>query len=123
MDQLDSILSKSNRVTVSQSEEADFFDYGRLFDQFYSDLAGKIKQNHIFHCGDGSTVGNQIEMHLRESALDDDHVVNHKTIKRGFLTRSNYPATSAGLKLAVANRGKDILNLLKDGFNLLRLLE
>ena len=111
MDQLHSILSKSNRVTVLEAEEADFFDYGKLFEQFYSDLAGKIKQNHIFHCGDRSTVGNQIEIHLRQSGLDEDQVVKHKMIKRGFLTREDYPNGAAGLRQAVAKRGEAILKL------------
>jgi len=110
MSQLATILNKSDRVTVELTEEGDFFDYGKFLDQFYSTLSSKIKKNHIFHCGDGSTVGNQIYMDLRESARDEDHIVKHKTIKRGFATRDNYP----NLQQAVANRGQDIFNLLKD---------
>ena len=111
MDQLDSILAESDRVTVLRAREEDFFDYGTFLDHFYSTLSSKIKQNHIFHCGDGSTVTNQITMDLRRSGLDEDAVVKHKTIKRGFYTRGDYEMTAAGLKLAVANRGQDILRL------------
>ena len=50
-------------------------------------------------------------MDLRRSGLEEDTIVKHKAIKRGFLTRSNYEKTAAGLKLAVANRGQDILKL------------
>ena len=111
MDQLDSILAESDRVTVLRAEKEDFFDYGTFLDHFYGTLYSKIKQNHIFHCGVGSTVANQITMDLRRSGLEEDTIVKHKAIKRGFLTRSNYEKTAAGLKLAVANRGQDILKL------------
>ena len=114
MDQLDKILSKSDRVTVLQTKESDFFDYATFLDLHYSTLAGKIKNNHIFHCGEGSTVGNQIYMDLRESALDEDHVVKHKAIKRGFVTRTNYANTPAGLQEAVVKRSTDIFIMLKD---------
>lgn len=113
MDQLHSILDESDCVTVLRAKEEDFFDYGKFFNLFYSDLKNQIKQNHIFHCGDGSTVANQITMDLRRSGLDEDAAVKHKMIKRSFPTRGDYESTAAGHQLAVANRGQDILRLME----------
>ena len=45
------VLNTSRLVTVLPMLPKDFFDYGRLFKDRYANLAGKMKNNHIFLCG------------------------------------------------------------------------
>ena len=106
------ILDRSDRVTVVPAKEEDFFDWGAYLDNFYRSLSGQIKQNHIFHCGDGSSnKKNQIQMDLRRSALEEDTIVKHNLIKQGFYTRNNYTMNAAGLTTAVNNRVQDMRRL------------
>jgi hypothetical protein len=74
-------LDVSDSVTVVPTTPADFLDYDALFDDVYRDLAGKIKQNHIFACG-----GDDDDMlpiiQLRESNLDEHTIINHKVVKK-----------------------------------------
>jgi len=110
--QLHEILDRSDRVTVVPSKEEDFFDWGAYLDNFYRTLSGQIKQNHIFHCGDeSSNKKNQIQMDLRRSALEEDTIVKHNSIKQGFLTRKEYAMNASGLTEAVNNRAQDMLRL------------
>ena len=109
MQQLMKALSASDSVTIHSAQAEDFFDYDKFLSLYYSDLKGKIKQNHIFRCNiDANRVGNQIQIELRESNLAEHKVVRHNSIKCGFFGRDNYPKGAKGLKLAVKNRHADI---------------
>jgi hypothetical protein len=57
----------------------DFLDYDALTDNVYRDLAGMVKQNHMFSCHDD---GNETIIRLRESNLNEHKVVDHKAVKR-----------------------------------------
>ena len=62
-------LNVSTSVMVIPTLHGDFLDYEMLLKGMYIDLAGKIKQNHIFSCsGDDLTL---VSIYLRRSNLDD----------------------------------------------------
>ena len=70
MAQLFRALAASDSITIHPSTAEDFFDYDAFLSLFYSDLKGKIKQNHIFRCNiERNRVGNQIQIELREINL------------------------------------------------------
>lgn len=74
-------LNVSDSVTVVPTTPEDFLDYDALFDDVYRDLAGMVKQNHIFSCGgDGDDMLPTIQ--LRESNLDEHPIINHKATKK-----------------------------------------
>ena len=52
--------------------EAKFLDYDEYLENFYSALAGKIKQNHIFSCSSSECVKNKLIVDLRISDLEQD---------------------------------------------------
>ena len=109
MPQLLSELGESEFVSIDPSEEADFHDWDKFLNEFYSTFTGNIKKNHIFHISrDSMRRGNQIQVELRKSNLDTDKISIHNAIKQGFVTRKNYPKNSAGLKDAVMKRTTDI---------------
>ena len=74
----------SDSVTVVPTTPEDFLNYDALFDDVYRDLAGMIKQNHIFACGGGDGDDNAMLpiIQLRESNLDEHPIVNHKVVKK-----------------------------------------
>jgi hypothetical protein len=92
-------LGVSESVTVVPTLPDDFVDYDRLFDNIYRDLAGKVKQNHIFsNKGEGPPV-----MELRESNLDEHIISNHVLSKRGktIYNAAELKAHSATLLLPI----------------------
>ena len=48
-------LDVSDSVTVMPTMREDFLDYDNLFDDVYRDLAGMVKQNHIFSGAGGDS--------------------------------------------------------------------
>ena len=48
--QLLEVLDHSHTVTIYPTTSTDFFDWCKHLIKFYTELKGKIKQNHIFHC-------------------------------------------------------------------------
>ena len=78
-------LSTSDQVTVVPAEEDNFKDYTTFLNLFYGNFTKKIKKNHIFSCSfKDNRVGNQLEVHLRESNLDVHPIVKHNAFKTGF---------------------------------------
>ena len=74
-------LNMSDSATVVPTKKEDFLDYDALFDDIYGDLAGIVKQNHIFSCGGDSDDMIPI-IQLCESNLDEHKTVNHKATKK-----------------------------------------
>ena len=73
-------LNVSTSVTVIPTSHEDFLDYDTLLKGMYIDLAGKIKQNHVFSCsGDDLT---SVSIYLRRSNLEDHTTTTHKVSKR-----------------------------------------
>ena len=73
-------LNISTSVTVIPTSHDDFLDYDTLLKGMYIDLAGKIKQNHVFLCsGDDLT---SVSIYLHRSNLDDHTTTTHKVSKR-----------------------------------------
>ena len=68
-------LNVSDSVMVMPTTQEDFLDYDALFDDVYRDLAGMVKQNHIFSCGGDSNDNMQPIIQLRESNLDEHQIV------------------------------------------------
>lgn len=109
MKQLLERLSASKQVTVHEAKPEDFNDYTEFLNRYYSDFKSIIKKNHVFSCSySKNRNGNQLEVELRESYLDEDKTTLHRAIKVGFDGRGDYPKNSAGLRQAVDNRPKDI---------------
>ena len=52
--------------------------------------------------------GNQIQVELRESNLEEDKMSYHNAVKRDFATRKKYQMNPTGLKEAVMKRPMDI---------------
>jgi len=42
-------LNTSAKVTVYETDESQFFDWGEYLDLFYRELSGLVKQNHVFY--------------------------------------------------------------------------
>lgn len=98
-------LSASNMITIHPTKVEDFHDWDTYLDLFYSDFRSKIKQNHIFSCSyESNRVGNQLQVDLRESDLEEHTIVEHNTFKQGFFGRSKHPKGTAGLQQAIASR-------------------
>ena len=102
MAELVPILNRSERVTVREAREEDFFDYGTFLNLFYSKFTKKVKHNHIFTATHENRVGNQLLVDLRESNLVEHKVEQHKAIKSGFFGKKKYRMNANGLKEAVA---------------------
>ena len=64
MDKLIVALGVSAKITVVPTVASDFLDYNDAFKALYIDLAGLVKNNHIFTC-DGDD--NELIMKIRES--------------------------------------------------------
>ena len=75
-------LNVLDSVMVMPTTPEDFLGYDALFDDVYRDLAGMVKQNHIFSYGDDTNDNMQPIIQLRESNLDEHKIVNHKATKR-----------------------------------------
>ena len=72
-------LSSSDSVTIWPSDPNDFLNYDALFDDIYRDLAGKVKQNHIFSCSGDCLLP---IISLRESNLEEHQVSSHAVSKK-----------------------------------------
>jgi hypothetical protein len=74
-------LNVSESVTVIPMLHDDFLDYDVLLkDIMYIDLAGKVKQNHIFLCsGNALTL---VSIFPGQSNLDEHATTSHKALKR-----------------------------------------
>jgi hypothetical protein len=72
-------LNVSDSLPVVPTKPEDFLDYDVLTDDVYRDLAGMVKQNHMFSCHDDD---NETIIRLRESNLNEHKVVDHKAVKR-----------------------------------------
>ena len=109
MPQLLSELGHSEFVSVDPSKDEDFHDWDKFLNNFYSTFTGKIKKNHIFHVShEKMRKGNQIQVELRESNLEEDKMSYHNAVKRDFATRKKYQMNPTGLKEAVMKRPMDI---------------
>jgi hypothetical protein len=84
MQDLFATLNVSESVTVVPTTPEDFLDYGALLDSMYRDIAGMIKQNHIFSCCDDNDAMNAATIQLRECNLDEYPIVNHRALKRSY---------------------------------------
>ena len=93
-------LSASDSVTIWPSEPDDFLNYDALFDDIYRDLAGKVKQNHIFSCSGDCLLP---IISLRESNLEEHQVSNHAVSKktRKFINAGELMAHSSTLLLPI----------------------
>jgi len=69
-------LNRSESVTVHPAGPEDFYDYDKLLNAIFPDLAGKIKKNHIFSCNDDGS-----KMILRQSNLVEHAATVHKLRK------------------------------------------
>ena len=76
------VLNMSESMTVLPTLPEDFFDYDKLFKEMYADLAGKVKNNHIFSCGGGRDDEEVTFLTLHQSNLDNHTVSTHKVSKR-----------------------------------------
>ena len=109
MSKLLKALSTSDQVTVVPAEEDNFKDYTTFLNLFYGNFTKKIKKNHIFSCSfEDNRVGNQLEVHLRESNLDVHPIAKHNAFKTGFYGRKKFEKGAKGLKQAVDERRKTI---------------
>ena len=70
-------LNRSESVTVHPAGPEDFYDYDKLLNAVFRDLAGKIKKNHIFSCNDDGS-----NMILRQSNLVEHAATVHKLRKK-----------------------------------------
>ena len=96
-------LDKSDKMTVTESVEADFLYWDSLLALFCSSYAKKVRQNHIFRVEICNWKGNQLQVDLYLSNRPVDTAVKHNAVKQGFLSRKDYPMTSKGLKTAIQN--------------------
>ncbi len=74
-------LNVSSSVTVIPTLHEDFLDYDMLLKDMYIDLAGKVKQNHIFLCS-GNDLRTSVSIYLRQINLDKHTTTTHKASKR-----------------------------------------
>ncbi len=100
MEELFENLNHSNRVTIHQTQIEDFFDYDDFLKKFYSNFAGKIKQNHIFsideNCWEFTKHGvkNKFIMTIKECDHPKGTVKRHNCIKSGFERDERFKGTS-----------------------------
>lgn len=118
MEELIDVLSVSNSVTIHEAKETDFYDWEGYLSKFYTQIKGKIKENHIFSCASEDIAGNQIIVKLRKSDRDCDVPVHHLAIKRNFEGRALYPK----LEDAIQNRpnvmkSTPLVHLVSPGIN------
>ena len=75
-------------VTVYKTDESQFLEWGGFFDLFYRELAGLVKQNHIFSM-DKETCreGNKLLMDIRDSDIETSTHVRYNVIKQTFYGR------------------------------------
>ena len=77
--QLLEVLDHSHTVTIYPTTSTDFFDWCKHLIKYYTELKGKIEQNHIFHCiSNGVTTnakGNKIIPYKTKEADIIDAVV------------------------------------------------
>ena len=96
-------MNTSELVTVLLTAPEDFFDYDKLFKEIYADLAGKVKNNHIFSCG-GSVDDEEVTfITLRQSNLECHSASNHKVSKKSRRLRSPADVRSFSEKLTRVN--------------------
>ena len=71
MTKLYKTLNASSKVTVHQTNESDFQDWGGFLNLFYRELSGLIKQNHIFSMDHSSCrEGNKLLLDIKDSDLE-----------------------------------------------------
>ena len=72
MGKLYEILNTSSKVTVYETVKEDFHQYGEFLGNYYRELSGIIKQNHIFSCNiDDAREGNKFNMTIKENDLEN----------------------------------------------------
>ena len=98
MEKLYRILDQSKKVTVHRTTEENFLDIDAFLGLFYSDLAGLIKSNHIFSCGQSSWEGNRFMMQIRECDLPDAKSVRKNMIKTSFYKRKSFSTYSDAVR-------------------------
>ncbi len=89
--QLLEVLDHSHTVTIYPTTCTDFFDWRKHLIKYYTELKGKIEQNHIFHCNSNDVTtrakGNKIIPYkIKEADIIDAVVCDIKNVckkKRG----------------------------------------
>ena len=89
--QLLEVLDHSHTVTIYPTTSTDFFDWCKHLIQYYTELKGKIKQHHIFHCNSNDVTTNAkgnkvIPYKIKEADIMDAVICDIKTVckkKRG----------------------------------------
>ena len=99
MNKLYDILNISSKVTVYKTVEDDFYQYGKWFDDYYRDLAGLVKQNHIFSCNIANArEGNKFNMIIKENDLDNATSVKRNMVKQNFSGRKTVQSFAEAVK-------------------------
>ena len=89
MTQLYKTLNGSAKVTVYETKESDFLDWG-ISKLIYRELAGLVKQNYIFSM-DHSTCreGNKLLLYIKDPVIKTATHVRFNVIKKTFYRRKD----------------------------------
>ena len=100
MGKLYEILNTSSKVTVYETVKEDFHQYGEFLGNYYRELSGIIKQNHIFSCNiDDAREGNKFNMTIKENDLENATTVKQNMIKQNFRGRGKAIRYSEAVKM------------------------
>ena len=90
MEKLYETLNRPPKVTVYKTDESQFFEWGAFLDLFYRELAGLVKQNHIFSM-DAQTCReeNKLLMDIRDSDIPTSTHVRYNVMTHTFYGRKD----------------------------------
>ena len=83
--QLLEVLNHSHTITIHPTTSSDFYNWRKHLVMYYSELKGKIEQNHIFHCNSIDMLVNAagdkiIPFKIKEANIEDAKTSDIKNI-------------------------------------------